>query len=314
MIESLKQLDNVRLNFSSESLFIINLTLAFIMFGVALGIKLDDFKRIINYPKPAFTGIVSQFILLPFVTFVIVILLRNYITPNVAFGMILVASCPGGNISNFMSSLAKANAALSVSLTAFATLGAIILTPLNFSLWGGLYTKVYSAMDATELLRPIKIDAIEMFKTVFILLGIPLIIGMFFSSKLPKLTSKIYKPIQRLSILVFTAIVIISFAKNYEYFVTYIKFIFLFVLVHNALALLTGYSFASLLRLSDKDRRTVTIETGIQNSALGLVLIFNSLIFPEDIATGGMAFIAAWWAIWHILSGLTIAGIWSYKN
>ena len=157
MIEALKQLDNIRLNFSPESLFVVNLTLALIMFGVALGIKLDDFKRIINNPKPAIAGIISQFILLPFVTFLIVILLRNYITPNIAFGMILVASCPGGNISNFMSSLAKANAALSVSLPAFATLSAIILTPMNFSIWGGLYIKVYAAMDATELLQPLKI-------------------------------------------------------------------------------------------------------------------------------------------------------------
>ena len=314
MVEALQQLDNVRLNFSPQSLFIVNLTLAFIMFGVALGIKIDDFKRIFQDPKPAITGIVSQFLLLPLVTFVIVIILRNYITPNIAFGMILVAACPGGNISNFMSSLAKANTALSVSLTAFATLTAIILTPLNFSVWGGLYIKVYTAMDATELLRPIKIDAIEMFKTVFILLGIPLIIGMIFSSKFPKLSQKIYKPIQRLSILVFSAIVIISFAKNYDFFVLYIKYIFFFVLIHNAIALSTGYSFASLLKLRKQDRRAITIETGIQNSSLGLVLIFNPLIFPNDLATGGMAFIVAWWGIWHIISGLTISGIWSSKN
>ena len=251
MIEALQQLDDIRLNFSPKSLFVVNLTLAFIMFGVALGIKLEDFKRIFQNPKPVITGIISQFILLPFVTFVFVLVLRNYISPNIAFGMILVAACPGGNISNFMSSLAKANAALSVTLTAFATLSAIILTPLNFSLWGGLYIKAYSAFEATELLRPIKIDSVEMFKTVFILLGIPLLAGMLFAYRFPKLTRKIDKPIRQLSVLVFSAIVILAFAKNYIYFIQFIKYIFFFVLIHNALALSTGYIFASSFKLSN---------------------------------------------------------------
>lgn len=314
MLEALKELDMVRLNFSPQGLFIINITLAFIMFGVALSIKPIDFKRILQNPKPAIIGIVAQFVLLPFGTFILVLLLRNYITPTLALGMILVAACPGGNISNFMSSLAKANAALSVSLTAFATLAAIILTPLNFSIWGGLYVKLYASVDASILLRPLKIDAFEMFKTVFVLLGIPLTLGMLFSMKFPDTTKKIKKPISQLSILVFTAMVIFSFAKNYEYFIKYIHYIFIFVLIHNVMALFTGYSFASLLKLSKPDIRSITIETGIQNSGLGLVLIFSPNIFPSDLAIGGMAYIVAWWGIWHILSGLTIAGLWSNKK
>jgi bile acid:Na+ symporter, BASS family len=314
MLELLKQLDGVRLNFSPQGLLAINITLAFIMFGVALGIKPVDFRRIFRDPKPAVTGIISQFVLLPMITFLFVILLRNYITPTVAFGMILVASCPGGNISNFMSSLAKGNAALSVSLTAFATLAAILLTPLNFSLWGGFYVKYISTMDASLLLRPLKIDAFEMFKTVFVLLGIPLAMGMLFSFKFPKTTVRINKPIKLLSILFFSAIVVLSFSKNYGYFIGYIQYIFIFVLIHNALALFTGFVFASALKLPKADIRTITIETGIQNSGLGLILLFNPQIFPKEMAIGGMAFIVAWWAIWHILSGLTVAGIWSYKT
>lgn len=307
MYESLKLLDNIRLNFSQEGLFFLNLTLAFIMFGVALDLKIDSFKRILLKPKPVIIGVISQFLILPAITYVIVSLLSDYITPSVAMGMILVASCPGGNISNFISSMAKGNAALSVSLTAIATLVAIFMTPLNFAFWGGLYNM------HSPLLRPIEIDPFQMFQTVFILLGIPLIIGIWFSSKFPIITKKILKPIKILSIVVFISFVVVAFSNNLDYFLKYIKYIFIIVLIHNVFALLTGFSFASLAKLRRVDRRAITIETGIQNSGLGLVLIFSPKIFPENLEIGGMAFIAAWWGIWHILSGLGIAYFWSRK-
>lgn len=307
-------LDQVRLNFSADSLLALNLTLAFIMFGVALGIKTEHFKKILINPKSAIIGFVSQFLLLPVITFIVCILFQNKIVPSIAMGMLLVASCPGGNVSNFMSSLAKANTALSVSLTGIATLGAIILTPLNFAFWAGLYNKIYES-DASHLIIDIDIDIIDMFKTVFILLGIPLVIGMFVSAKFPKLTSKIIKPISTFSFIAFIGIVILAFTKNYDHFANYISTVFIIVLVHNALAFLTGYAFASAFKLSKPDRKTITIETGIQNSGLGLVLIFNQ-IFTHDgnLALGGMALVTAWWGIWHIISGLTLSSIWSKKS
>jgi bile acid:Na+ symporter, BASS family len=301
MYEQLLELDGIRLNFNPQGLLLINITLAFIMFGVALEIKVEHFRQVIARPKSVLVGFGSQFILLPAVTFLIVKALGNYISPAVAMGMILVASCPGGNISNFMSSLAKANTALSVSLTAIATLGAIILTPLNFAIWGGLYT------SSSDLLQPITIDPMEMFKTVFILLGIPLILGMYFAHRFPRLTAKIVKPLKNLSMLIFIGIVVMAFTNNYEYFIKYIGLIFILVLAHNAVALTTGYLAGTIFRLPRPDRRTTTIETGIQNSGLGLVLLFNPRIFEEPV--GGMAFIAAWWGIWHILSGLGLASI-----
>ena len=311
MLESLRQLDEIRLNFSQGSLFVLNLTLAFIMFGVALEIKLDSFKKLLLRPKPAIIGVISQFFLLPAVTFLLIMIFRNFITPTVALGMILVASCPGGNISNFISSLAKGNIALSVSLTAVATLAAIFMTPLNFAFWGKLYTVYHNKASASAFLRPLEIDAGQMFQTVFILLGIPLMIGVWVAWKYPNLTKKIVNPIKRLSILIFIGIVILAFSNNYDYFLQHIKFIFIIVLIHNTVALSSGYVFSSIFKLKRSDRRSVTIETGIQNSGLGLVLIFNPKIFPEHLAVGGMAFIAAWWGIWHILSGLGIAWFWS---
>lgn len=303
MFDALKVLDSVKLNFSQGGLVLMNITLAFIMFGVALDIKTDSFRKIVLNPKSAILGIISQFLLLPAATFIIVYLLQP--TPAVALGMILVAACPGGNISNFISSMAKGNAALSVSLTAVATLASTFMTPLNFAFWGKLY------IQNSPLLRPIEIPLFQVFQTVFILLGIPLIIGLWFANRFPNTTKKLLKPIKIASIFAFFGFVGGALAANFEHFMKYIYLIIPIVLIHNALALLTGYGFSSLFRLSKPDKRAITIETGIQNSGLALVLIFNPKIFPVDLELGGMAFIAAWWGVWHILSGLLIAFFWS---
>ncbi|HSL86706.1 MAG TPA: bile acid:sodium symporter, partial [Bacteroidales bacterium] len=268
MLEELKMLDTVDLRFSQDGLFILNITIAIIMFGVALGIKTKNFVDVFKKPASVIVGFISQFVLLPALTFLIVVSFRNYITPAVGLGMILVASCPGGNISNFMSSLSKGNAALSVSLTAIATIGAVILTPLNFAIYGGWFTKIIQSTDASGLLRPLEIDPVEMFKAVLILLGIPLILGMSFNSKFPLTTNKLIKPMQILSIILFMGMVAIMFRNNYDFFLRHIKFIFLIVLIHNGLAFLTGYSISTLTRRSRFDRRAITIETGIQNSGL----------------------------------------------
>jgi len=280
------------------------------MFGVALGIKPAEFKTLIKQPKSLILGLISQVIALPLVTFIVIIALNNYITPTVAMGMILVASCPGGNISNFMSSLSKANTELSVGLTATTTLLATITTPFNFAFWGGLYVNFISK-HAKHMLQPLEIDNGQMFETVFILLGVPLVIGIFFSHYFPKITEKLKKPIQMVSIVFFIAMVVLAFANNFDLFLKYIFYIFIIVLVHNFLALATGFSIGSIFKLPNADRRTLTIETGIQNSGLGLVLLFNPKIFPPELALGGMLFITAWWGIWHIISGLSLSLYWN---
>ena len=309
MLSVFREMDLERLNFSGTSLPL-QIVLGVVMFGVALGIKTQHFKDVAKNPKLVLLGFTAQFILLPAVTFLLVLALNKVVTPTVALGMILVASCPGGNISNFMSSVAKANVALSVTLTAIATLGAIVLTPFNFAFWGSLYLK-FAPSEATAFLRELHIDPVEMFKTVFILLGLPLILGMLFNHKFPKLTKKIFNPFKNISMIVFMALVVVMFAMNYNFFIRFIWAIFIVVLLHNIVALSAGYTVGSLFRADAPTRRTFAIETGIQNSGLGLVLLFNEAIFPTHLMIGGMAFIAGWWGIWHILSGLGIANIWA---
>lgn len=310
-MDGLYALDEIRLNFSSSNLHTLNIAIAFVMFGVALEIKLDHFTKLIKNPKSAFIGVFSQFLFLPFLTFLLTIALHNYLTPTMALGMILVSACPGGNISNFISSLAKGNVALSVSLTAIATLGALFFTPLNFAFWGELTVNYYAATDPEMLVRPLEIDAYQMFQTVLLILGIPLSLGILINNRFPNFTLKIVKRVKQLSIVIFAAIVLIALYKNFDYFKIAIGYIFMIVLLHNALALGSGYLLGTLGRRPLIDRKTIAIETGIQNSGLALVLIFNPKIFPPELELGGMAVIAAWWGIWHILSGFLLAGYWS---
>jgi bile acid:Na+ symporter, BASS family len=269
---------------------------------VALGIKPEHFRLVIKEPKSLILGIFSQFLALPALTFVLIHFLQP--TASVALGMILVAACPGGNVSNFMSSMAKGNAALSISLTAFATTVAVFMTPVNFAFWGKLYS------ETSSMVIPIRIDFFEILRTVLLLLGIPVVAGIWFSKQFPALTKRIINPVKKISMIIFIMFIAGALFGNLEFFKSYIHLVLFIVLGHNALALLTGFLIGTIGKVPKRDRRSLTIETGIQNSGLGLVLIFNPRLFD---GLGGMAFIAAWWGIWHIISGLMLAYLWSRK-
>ena len=310
--EVIRELDalNVTMNGGST---LLNIVLALVMFGVALGIKPATFVDIIRNPKSIITGIVCQLVLLPALTLMLIMAMGQWISPMIALGMLLVASCPGGNISNFITSLCKGNTELSVSLTALNTGACIFTTPLNFSFWGKMYLNF---AEKRMLLPELEIPFWEIFKTIVILLGIPLVLGMLCSQYLPKVSQKLKKPMQYLSVAFFIAMVVLTFGNNLDAFMKCIRYIFLIVLVHNLLALGIGFGTSTLFKIPYKDRRTLTIETGIQNSGLGLVLLFNPAIFDPAIWShnGGMVVITAWWGVWHIVSGLTLAYTWKIRG
>ena len=311
--EIIASLDAIDVNMNKTGMDIINIVLAFVMFGVALGIKPSSFLDIVRKPKSMVVGIICQIVLLPALTFLLTITFKNWISPMIALGMILVAACPGGNISNFITSLSRGNTELSVSLTAFNTAACIVTTPLNFSFWGKMYLNF---AEKRMILPDLDIPFWEIFKTIVILLGVPLLLGCLCSQYLPKLTKALKKPMQYLSIAFFIAMVVLTFGNNIDAFMKCIRYIFLIVLVHNLLALGIGFGTGTLLRVPYKDRRTLTIETGIQNSGLGLVLLFNPLIFNSEIwaNNGGMVVITAWWGVWHIISGLSLAWLWRLRG
>ncbi len=169
--DSLRALDTLTLNFSEGGLAVMNIAIAVIMFGVALEIKFSNFTDLLQKPKPVVVGVLSQFVLLPALTGLLTLVFWKTITPGIAMGMILVAACPGGNVSNFLSNFMGGNSALSVTLSAISTIAAVVMTPLNFLLWGKIYV-LFGPFGNTELLQDIYIDPMQMFRVVAMLLGI----------------------------------------------------------------------------------------------------------------------------------------------
>jgi bile acid:Na+ symporter, BASS family len=296
-----ESLDSVQLNFSASGLLVLDISLAIIMFGVALSLTLEDFRRVLMAPRLPLIGLFAQLFLLPALTFLLVWLVRP--CPSMALGMFLVAACPGGNVSNFIVLLARGNVALSVSLSAISTSLAIVTTPLNFAFWAGMYA------PAADLMQAIPMEPGAILIKILTILGLPLMLGMWTAKRFPELTAKISPPIRKLSILIFGCYIVAALAVNFDYLLTYLGYVILLVLAHNAIALGSGYGFAWLMGLAQTERRTISIETGIQNSGLALVLIFDPQIFG---GLGGMAMIAACWGIWHLISGMGMATLWGY--
>ena len=307
MKEQLESLNSVTINFGEEGMMIVNIILAFVMFGVALGIKLEALKDIVNKPKSIIVGMCLQWFFLPAITFAIAMALSPVITPMIALGMILIASCPGGNISNFLSALSNGNIALSVSLTAITTAMSPIITPLNFFFWGNLYSHFISIKSH---IPELEIPFFPMLEQILLLLGLPIVLGLLFAHYFPVATKKINQPLQALSVVLFVGMVAVAFVQNFQIFIDNIFYVFFIVALHNGAALATGYFGGRLTRLSEYNVRTLTVETGIQNSGLGLILLFNPAIFPPETwhgHYGGMLFMTAWWGIWHIISGLCVS-------
>ena len=174
------------------------------------------------------------------------------------------------------------------------------MTPFNLVFWASLYE------PTNEILKAVEVAPLDVFKTILLILIIPLVLGMLTNHYLPKFTAKIKVPTHYISLIMFAGLVVVAFSNNFNIFIEYIHLVLLIVFIHNAIAFLTGYSLGSLFRLAHADRKTLAVETGIQNSGFGLLLIFQ---FFDGL--GGMAIIAAWWGIWHILAGLTISYFWS---
>ncbi|WP_299008193.1 bile acid:sodium symporter family protein [uncultured Tenacibaculum sp.] len=295
------QIDDIKINFDTEALWMLNIALAIIMFGIALDIKIEDFKRLINNPKILFVGLLSQFILLPLLTFILIYIIKPY--PSFALGMMMIAACPGGNVSNFFSKMAKGNTALSVSLTAFATLICLVMTPLNLQLWGSLYE------PTNIILKSVSLNPFELFKLVLLILGIPIILGMLVNHYHHEMAKKINKLLRPFSIFFFIILIVVALYDNANIFKNYIHLVLFLVIFHNIYAFVIGYVTAKSFKLNNKDCKTISMETGIQNSGLGLLLIFS---FFDGL--GGMALLAAFWGVWDIFSGMMLATYWGRKK
>jgi bile acid:Na+ symporter, BASS family len=280
---------------------VLGAVLALMVFSVALELRFQDFLRVAGNPWPVFCGLVPQFLLLPIATWLLTLVLP--LPANVETAMLLVAACPGGSISNVVTHLGGGNTALSVSLSAVASLLALVLTPFNFS-W------MAATNPATAgWLQELQLDPSGLWWSLLGLLGAPMMAGLALAHRWPTLAERCRRPLSRLSLLALFAFIGAGLVQQRELLVPALLPQVLLVVLHNALGLGLGAAFAALCRLPDRDRRAITIEAGMQNSGLALGII--ALQFHADL---GMVIVASLWGMWHIVSGMTLAGWWRHRD
>jgi bile acid:Na+ symporter, BASS family len=292
------EVDSLRLAFEPGTLVLLNVVIGLIMFGVALDLRMEDFRDIVRHPRGVLVGLTAQFLLLPSATFLLTRVIDPL--PSIALGMILLAACPGGNISNIITHLAGGNTALSIGMTAASTAAAVVMTPLNITFWGSLDP------GTAAIMQEVNLDPFQLFLTIVTILGVPLVAGMTLAARRPTLARRIRRPMKVLSLVFFGAVVAVALVKNWGAFLEYVGVVMGVVAVLNAVALALGYGAGRALGLGARDARAISIEVGIQNAALALTLIFT---FFGGL--GGMALVAAWWGIWHIVAGLAVAWGWA---
>ncbi len=294
-------IDDLKIAFDPGQLLTLKIVLGLILFGIALDTKVDDFRRALTKPKAFAVAIAAQFLVLPALTFVLTLLLD--VRGSVALGMILVACCPPGNVSNILTHRAKGDVALSVSMTAVGNVIAIVMLPVNFSFWGRLHP------TGREHFAEISVAPWDMFSEVLFVIVLPFALGLAVSHLLPRLAARSHKVVAVLSFTALGAIIVVSMVRYWGIFVEFIGVVAIAVLLHDALALAIGWSIARAARLDERSTRAMTFEVGIRNAGLGLLFVFT---FFGGL--GGMAIVAAWWGVWDIIAGLVLAAFWARRG
>jgi len=295
-----QDIDSATLNTSDGMLLLLSAVIAVIMFGIALEMKVDDFRHVAKLPKAMAVGVAAQFICLPAITFGLTMLLN--FRPSIALGMILVACCPPGNISNILVYRARGNVALSLSMTALSNFLAIFLMPINIAFWAGLHP------GASDILRDVDVNALELLLDIVLLIGVPLCLGLLISSRKPEFAKKVQPLVKKFSMIFLILFIIGALAGNIGTFIHHIWLVALAVFLHDTLALLLGYGIAAGFKVSEPNRRAITFEVGVRNAALGLGIALS--VFE---GMGGVAIVAAWWGVWDLIAGLFLSSWWAKR-
>jgi BASS family bile acid:Na+ symporter len=288
-------LDAARIELAPGGSVILPIILAVIMFSVALSLKPGDFAFLKRHPARFAGAAATQILALPLMTLGLIHLIDP--VPSIALGMIVVACCPGGNVSNFFTQLGRGDTALSVALTGTSSLAAALLTPLSIVFWTSLYAPTAAIVDA------INVSPAPFVVQTTVLLAVPLALGMGVAFRFPRLAARIRPALMIAALLGIVLMVAGGLAANWALIAASAGVVFSIAVLHNALAFATGAAAARLLRFNAPRRRALTFEVGIQNAGLGLVILLG-----QFDGLGGAAAIVGMWSMWHLAAGLALAG------
>ena len=287
-------LDSLRIVLDPIGQIGVALALMLVMFSVALGLRVDDFSFLRDKPLLFFGGVLAQVVVLPFVTFLMILALRP--AASIALGMIVVACCPGGAVSNLLTYLSRGNVAASVALTATSSLLAAVLTPTSIIVWSHAYA------PTADLLASLDVSPLLFLGQTTFLLAVPLVIGMVVAAKAPDVAARIRKRTTILGASVLVGVIIYGIAYFYPVLFPALPLLGTIVVGHNALAFATGAAAGFVLSKERPMRRALTFEIGIQNAGLALVILLSQLK-----GLGGAAAIAAVWGVWDLIAGGSVA-------
>ncbi len=284
------ELDSLRIALDPIGQAGVSIALMLVMFSVALSLRVDDFRFVVDRPFLFLGGVLAQVAVLPLVTFLLILLMAP--PPSIALGMIVVACCPGGSVSNLMTYLSRGDIAVSVALTASSSMLAALLTPASILFWS------HSYKPTAMLLQTLDVSPWVFLAQTMALLGVPLIIGMSVAAKAPDVAMAIRKRATILGASVLVGVIVYGIAYFYPILVPALSLLGGIVVIHNTVAFATGAAAGFMLSPLGATRRALVFELGIQNSGLAVVILIGQLG-----GMGGAAAVAAVWGIWHLIAG-----------
>lgn len=264
--------------------------LSMVMFCMGLVLRVADFKRVIRKPKPIFLGVALQFLLMPFLAWLLGIVLQ--LPAELAVGLIVVGACAGGTASNVMTYLAGGDVALSVSMTLTSTLLGVVLTPWLISF--------YAAAN-------VEVDSVAMILNISQIVILPIVAGLLSSRYLPQVSKALFSHLPNIASVLILLIIAIIVAVNADNIAGVGFTLVVAVLLHNLLGLGIAYTLAKLSGQTEVVARTIALEVGMQNSGLGVALAFK---FFGPVS----ALPAALFSIWHNISASILAAFWQWHT
>lgn len=270
----------------------VNTLLGIVMFGMGLTLKAEDFKVVFSHPKDVIFGELAQFLIMPLLAFGLTKLFR--LSPELAIGVILVGTCPGGTSSNVMTYLAKGDVALSVGMTGVSTILAPFITPLLTYLYAG---------------QTVEVDMMSMFLSIIKVVIIPVVAGVIINKLFSEFTEKVTKILPLISVLAIVAIVAAVVSANSSKIMTSGLLIMAVVVLHNCGGYALGFFVARLLKMDMKKRKAIAIEVGMQNSGLATSLAATHFAqYPLATIPGAV------FSVWHNISGAVFANFMAKKK
>lgn len=294
-------IDLVRLTMNQTSINILKVIIAFLMFAVALELKLKDFQLLLTKPKAFITGTILHLLIFPIVTYIFILSLD--LRTSLALGLIMLVACPVGNLANLVTVLAKGNIALSVGLTSFTNLLSLITTPLYLIYLG------QNIQSTKGYLQTIQLDQSEILQGVFLILGLPVMLGMITSKWRPHWAEKIQVKLKKAASAFLLIFILAALAVNFQHFIDHAREIFAITFSYHLLILIASFLVLKVTKINSFNVRAIYLSSLLKNTGLALSLTLQ--FFP---LLGGMALLVAFATISQLFTGFALVKIFNWKK